>query len=258
MTSNLVKSLLDFAEWVAPAHRRGWIDALRAEAEVTPAPLAWACGAVSTALRQRLADALVTGEAARLAGGGFILFVAAGFAVFIAVRVPNMLAIANARHMDVLPELLATGAFIGLLFTGGVAILMSGGRPWINRYGRLLFAFNAAWFGLNLIQGPYRRAGHAATALQHQMAWLNQITGPFYIAAAMALAFRWPRLFLPLALGALFMQVASCLWQWGNEPPHLPDLTTLATALFVVTANALMLLAAGGLIAGPKRPARAC
>jgi len=54
MSKTLADALLDLATWIAPAHRRDWIMGLRAEAAVTDDPTAWALGAVSLAVQQRL------------------------------------------------------------------------------------------------------------------------------------------------------------------------------------------------------------
>lgn len=235
MSRTIATFLLDAAAWITPPHRRQWIEGLRAEAAVAEHPTVWAWGALTTAVRQRLADALVSGLALRLVLGGFVIFTAAGSVVFVAVRFPNMEIVAARRSIDLFPLTLAFAAFVLLMLSGGLAILFSAGRPWLNRYGRVLFCLGALNSSLNQIATAYGSMHfHRFT----HMGELATIAGPLFIVAALALLSRRPRLFVLTALGALGMMVS----EWGVNGGVAP---------------ALLLLAGGGLLIERRTPVTA-
>lgn len=251
MSRTVATVLLDLAACIAPSHRRDWIAGLRAEAAVADHPARWAWGALTTATRQRLADIVASGLALRLALGGFVIGVAACFAIFITVRIPDIEAVSARTHRDLLPVVLMLAAIPLVLSSGGLAIVLSRRTPWVNRYGRLLFTLGGLYVGFKLASAGFEsRLWHTATALQHQMATLSAIAGPLFIAAALALLFRRGRLFLVLASGALGMEIA----QYGVELPHLPHGALPAIAFFSACAPGLLMLAAFGLVTGRKAP----
>jgi len=244
--SRLSRFLLDLAARIAPAHRREWIAGLRTEAAMAERPAAWAWGALTMALGQRLADMVISGLALRLVLGGFVMSVATAFALFLAVRIPDIEAASIRTHQDLLPLTLALTAFILLLLSGGLAILLSQGTSWLNRYGRALFALGGLYIGCCL-GGAAFMISHRATPLQHQMALLSTLAGPLFIAAAASLLFRRPRLFLVAASGALGLQIA----QYAAEWPHI-DTSILFIAFFNACAPGLLMLASGGLLIGRR------
>ena len=251
MSRTVATLLLDFAAWIAPPHRRDWIAGLRAEAAVARHPTRWAWGALTTAAGQRLADIVASGLALRLVLGGFVIGVAACFAVFITVRIPDIEAASARTHRDLLPVALMLAAIPLVLSSGGLAIVLSRRTSWLNRYGRLLFTLGGLYIGFQLAGAGYEsRLRHTATALQHQMATWSAIAGPLFIAAALALLLRRGRLFLVFASGALGMEIA----QYGVELPHLPQGAPAAIAFFSACAPGLLMLAAFGLLTGRKAP----
>lgn len=257
MSRTVATFLLNLAAWIAPPHRREWIAGLRAEAALTEHPTGWAWGALSTALGQRLADTIVSGLAARLALGGFVMSVAAGFAVFTVLRIPDMQAAAARGHQTLAPVLMMLAAIILALLSGGAAIAFSAGRPWFNRYGRLAFAAGCLSFGLPLAGALAHETNrwHPVTAYDHQQNILSTIAGVLLVVAAPALLLRWGRLFLVLATGAVGIEIA----QYVLSLPYL-HLLPNATPL-IALANAclpgLLILAASGLLIDRKRPVSA-
>jgi len=236
--SRLSHLLLDMAAWIAPPHRRQWIAGMRAEADQSTA---WAWGAVTTAVGQRLADTMASGLALRLAAGGFVIGVAVSFALFLAMRLPRIEAAAAYTH-KAMPVL---AAMVLLLLSGGLAVLLSHGVSWLNRYGRTLFALGSLYIGGSL-SGAAFMDWHRATAFRQQTALLSTLAGPLFIAAALALLFRRRRLFLITTSGALGLQIV----QYGLRLPHLHPLTLPHLAIFFFNACApgLLMLAATGLL----------
>lgn len=247
MNRPLATLLLDFAARIAPRHRRDWIAGLRAEAGITDHPTAWAWGALTTAIGQRVADTVASGLAARLVMGGFVIGLAACMAITLAIRLPDIEAVAARTHKNLLPPILLLGTAVLALASGGLAILISRGTSWFNRYGRLLFAAGGVFTGLKLTSAVFAIAhGLDATALQHQTAILSTIAGPFFIAAALALLFRRGPLFLILASGAFGLEVL----QYGAELSslRLPAGPLWFVAFLSACAPGLIMLAASGLL----------
>jgi hypothetical protein len=256
MTRTFTTFLLDMAMRIAPAHRREWIEGLRAEAGLAAHPAGWAWGAVSTALRERLSDTVVSGLALRGLLGGFVICVAAALALFIGERIPGIEATAVRAHRDLWTILVMPAGFILLLLSGGLAILFSSGNQWLNRYGRALFGLGGLGIGFTLAWAGYESTlGHTATVLQRQVGMLSAMAGPLFVAAALALVFRRGRLFGVLASGALGMEIA----QYGVALSHLHlhQAAVMAVAFFSACAPALLLLAGGGLLVGRRTPAGA-
>jgi hypothetical protein len=244
--SRLSRILLDMAARIAPPHRRQWIAGLRVEAAMADRPDAWAWGALTTALGQRLAETVTSGLALRLVAGGFVIGLAACFAIFLIVRIPGIEAASARAHRDLPPVALVLTTVVVLLLSGGLAILLSHGTTWLNRYGRALFALGGLSIGYSL-SGAVFMKGHGASAFQQQMALLSTLAGPLFIAAAVALLFRRLRLFLVLASGALGMEIA----QYGLEWPRMQT-SILFIAFFNACAPGLLMLAATGLLVGRK------
>jgi hypothetical protein len=245
MTHPFAAFLLDAAAWIAPPHRRQWIEGLRAEAAVAAHSTPWAWGALTTALQQRLIDMVVSGQALRLVLSGFVVSVAVSFAVFVAVRFPNMEA--TAIRMGETPLLvgLVPAAIVFLTLSGGLAILLSAGRPWFNRYGRALFGLGGLYIGFSL----------AGTVLQPQVSISSAISGAFFVGAALALLLRRIRLFLAFASGALALEIAHYAVVLPHR--HLDHVTILIVGFFNVCTPGLLLLAGGGLLIPRRTPAAA-
>ena len=249
MSRTVSTLLLDLAAWIAPPHRRPWIAGLRAEAAQAGHSTGWAWGALTTALGQRLADTVASGLALRLALGGFVMSVATGFTVFLIEQMPHLEASAARTHQNLAPPLLMLAAILLALMTGGAAIAFSAGRPWFNRYGRLVFAMESLAAGVSHV-GALTDEGHlrhAVTAYWHQQDILATIAGVLLIAAAPALLFRWGRLLPALATGVVGIHIA----EWVLERPYLHGLdpTPPFIALFFnVCIPGLLILAASGLL----------
>ena len=245
--SRLSEFLLDMATWIAPQHRRQWIAGLRAEAAVADRPTAWAWGALTTALGQRLIDTVASGLAVRFVLGGFVMSVAIAFAVFVTLRIPGIETTSIHAHRPPLPLILILAACNLLLLSGGLAILLSRGTSWLNHYGRALFALGGLYTGCCLGGAAFAGHSHAVSAFQNQMALLSTLAGPLFIAAAVALLCRRLRLFLVLAGGALAMQIT----QYGLEWPRMQT-SILFIAFFNACGPGLLMLSGSGLLIGRR------
>ena len=250
MNRPIATLLLDLAAWIAPPRRRPWIAGMRAEAALTPQPLAWAGGALTTALQQRMTDMIASRFAPRLLLGGFVLLTAAGTTPFFAAT----LRMAAEPHTD--PHLTAELAttFVALivvallLVSGGLAVILAHPASIFERYGRWLFGLGG--IGMGLMQGI---AGYDSFVRGHgPAAALALLAAPLFIAAATGLLLRRPRLFALPAMAAFGVELSQLALEWPRLPVH--GLTDYTGAFFGACLPALLLLAATGLLLDRPAP----
>ena len=257
MTPKLAVFLLDAAAWIAPVHRRDWIAGLRAETEFSPRPVAWARGALLTALQQRMIDMLNSRQALRLLLGAFVIATAAFMVPFLGFMIhwaqTQVMDARNARHLVL--GFVFVSAVVLLLSSGGLAIIFSTGRSRFNRYGRGLFSIGGLFMGVSLPYFAYLgfMRFHKLTVPPAPVSALSLIAAPLFVAAAVALLWRRTRLFVPLATAALGLEVAQFAMQWPSLPVH--EAADYVRGFFGACLPGLLMLAATGLLLERKTPA---